>query len=58
MIIIFCNIGLLFVNEPQPVDRAKNQRQTDKMIEDKLGSSNILTSVDCLVDWYCSWSCN
>ena len=23
----------------------KNQRQTDKMIEDKLGSSNILTSV-------------
>ena len=45
MIIIFCNIGLLFVNEPQPVDRAESQRQTDKMIEDKLGSSNILTSV-------------
>ena len=45
MIIIFCNIGLLFVNEPQPVDRAESQRQTDKMIENKLGSSNILTSV-------------
>ena len=45
IIIIFCNIGLLFVNEPQPVDRAESQRQTDKMIEDKLGSSNILTSV-------------
>ena len=45
MIIIFCNIGLLFVNEPQPVDRAESQRQTDKMIEGKLGSSNILTSV-------------
>ena len=45
MIIIFCNIGLLFVNEPQPVDRAESQRQTDKMIEEKLGSSNILTSV-------------
>ncbi len=45
IIIIFCNIGLLFVNEPQPVDRAESQRQTDKMIEKKLGSSNILTSV-------------
>ena len=45
IIIIFCNIGLLFVNEPQPVDRAESQRRTDKMIEDKLGSSNILTSV-------------
>ena len=45
IIIIFCNIGLLFVNEPQPVDRAESQRQTDKMIEGKLGSSNILTSV-------------
>jgi len=44
IIIIFCNIGLLFVDEPQPLDRVKSQRQTDKMIEDKLGSSNILTS--------------
>ena len=45
IIIIFCNIGLLFINEPQPVDRAESQRRTDKMIENKLGSSNILTSV-------------
>ncbi len=45
IIIIFCNIGLLFVNETQPVDRVESQRQTDKMIKDKLGSSNILTSV-------------
>ena len=45
IIVIFCNIGLLFVNEPQPVDRAESQRQTDKMIADKLGSSNIFTSV-------------
>ena len=45
IIIIFCNIGLLFINEPQPVDRAESQRRTDKMIEDKLGSSNILASV-------------
>ncbi len=45
IIIIFFSIGLLFVNEPQPIDRAESQRQTDKMIEDKLGSSNILTSI-------------
>jgi len=35
----------MFVNEPQPVDRAKTQRQTDKMIEEKFGSSNILTKI-------------
>ena len=40
IIIIACNIGLIFVNEPQPIDRAENQKITDKMIEDKLGSSN------------------
>ena len=45
VIIISCNIGLMFVNEPQPVDRAKIQKQTDKMIEEKFGSSNILTKI-------------
>jgi len=45
IIIIFCNIGLLFVNETQPIDRNESQRQTDKMIENKLGSSNILTKI-------------
>ncbi len=45
LIVILCNIGLLFVNEPQPLDRAESQRQTDKMIQDKLGSSNIVTSI-------------
>ena len=34
IIIIGCNIGLMFVNEPQPIDRAENQRITDEMIED------------------------
>ena len=42
-VIIACNIGLMFINEPQPLERAESQRQTDKMIEDKLGSSNIMT---------------
>ena len=45
VIIISCNIGLMFVNVPQPIDRAESQRQTDKMIEEKFGSSNILTKI-------------
>ncbi len=45
IVIIFCNIGLLFVNEPHLVDRTENQRQTDKMIENKLGSSNIVAKI-------------
>ena len=45
ILIISSNIGLLFVNEPQQSDRAERQRQTDKMIENKLGSSNFLTKI-------------
>ena len=45
VVIICCNIGLLFVSEPQPIDRTENQKKTDKMIEDKLGSSNITAKV-------------
>ena len=45
IIIISCNIGLLFVNETQPVDRVERQRQTDNMIENKLGSPNIMTKI-------------
>ena len=43
IVIIFCNICLVFVNEPQQTDRAESQRQTDKIIEEKLGSSNAMT---------------
>ena len=42
-IIITCNIGLMFVNEKLQTDRSDSQRKTDKMIEDKLGASNLLT---------------
>ena len=45
IIVIGCNIGLMFVNEGQPLDRTENQRKTDKMIEDKLGSSNIFSKI-------------
>ncbi len=44
ILIIACNIGLLFINEPQPIDRAEKQKQTDKMIQEKLGSSNFMTN--------------
>ncbi len=45
IVIIFCNICLMFVNEPQPINRAENQKQTDEMIENKLGSSSIFAKV-------------
>ena len=43
ILIIACNIGLLFINEPQPTDRAEKQRQTDQIIQNKLGSSNFIS---------------
>ena len=43
VVIIACNIGLMFVNEVLQSDRSESQNRTDKMIEDKLGSSNLLT---------------
>ena len=45
ILIISCSIGLIFVNEPQPIERMESQKQTDKMIEEKLGSSNIITKI-------------
>ena len=41
--VIACNIGLMFVNEGLQVDRSESQKKTDKIIEDKLGASNLLT---------------
>ncbi len=43
VIIIACNIGLMFVHESQPTERQVAQKQTDQMIEEKLGSSGIIT---------------
>ena len=45
MVVISCNIGLMFVSEPQPTAREESQRKTDKMIEDKIGSSNYISKV-------------
>ena len=43
IVIIACNIGLLFVHEPQPTERQESQKKTDEMIEEKLGASNVAT---------------
>ncbi len=45
LLIIVCNIGLMFINETAQTDRIESQRRTDKMIEDKLGSSNLITKI-------------
>ena len=37
------NIGLMFVHEPVETDRQSKQKETDKMIEGKLGSKNFIT---------------
>ncbi len=43
IVIILSNIGLMFVHEPQATERQESQRQTDQMIEEKLGTSNVAT---------------
>ena len=43
VVIILCNIALMFVHEPAPNERQESQRKTDKMIEEKLGSINFAT---------------
>jgi len=43
IVIIACNIGLMFVHEPQPTERQESQKKTDQMIQEKLGTSNTAT---------------
>ena len=43
IVIIACNIALMFVHEEQPLERQESQRRTDEMIQRKLGSSNFAT---------------
>ena len=45
VIIILMNIGLMFVYEPIETDKQSKQKETDKMIAGKLGSSNLLTNL-------------
>jgi Na+/melibiose symporter and related transporters len=45
VIIIACNIALMFVHEKQKSARFKAQRKTDKSIQNKLGRSNIINKI-------------
>ena len=45
IIIILMSIGLMFIHEPILTDRSLKQKETDKLIESKLGSKNIITSI-------------
>jgi len=45
IVIIACNIFLMFVNEPQTSERQKSQKRTDQMIEKKFGKSNFATKI-------------
>jgi PAT family beta-lactamase induction signal transducer AmpG len=43
IVVIGCNIGLMFVNEVQSLERQDSQRKADKIFEDRLRASNIVT---------------
>ena len=43
-LVILMNIGLMFVHEPIKTDRQEKQRETDKLIQGKLGSYNAITT--------------
>ena len=43
VLIILMNIGLMFVHEPIETDRQAKQKENDKLIGGKIGSSNVVT---------------
>ena len=45
VVVIACNIGLMFVHESQPTESQMAQRQTYQMIEEKLGSSGSISKI-------------
>jgi len=45
IVVILMNIGLMFVHESPATDRQEKQNETDQLIESKLGSKNIITSL-------------
>ena len=45
LLIILMSIGLIFVNEPIKINKQSKQKETDKAILKKLGSSNFITNL-------------
>ncbi len=44
IVIIACNIGLMFVHESQPTERQESQKKNDQIILEKLGTTNFATN--------------
>ena len=44
IVVILMNIGLMFVHEPSSTDRQLKQKETDELIQNKLGSKNVITT--------------
>jgi PAT family beta-lactamase induction signal transducer AmpG len=44
IVVILMNVGLMFVHEPYSTKRQLKQKETDKIIENKFESKNIITS--------------
>ena len=44
IVVILMNIGLMFVHETDSTDRHLKQKETDQLIQNKLGSKNIITN--------------
>ena len=45
VVIILCNVGLMFVDELVTSEKQKSQKETDQMIEEKLGSSGFFVKI-------------
>ncbi len=45
VVVILMNIGLMFIHEPITLERSQKQNETDQIIQNKLGSRNIITKV-------------
>jgi PAT family beta-lactamase induction signal transducer AmpG len=45
IVVILMNVGLMFVHEPVFTDRKMKQKETDQLIQKKLGSQNIITNL-------------
>ena len=51
IIIVLCSIGLLFVPEQQSIDRFNSQSENDRLLNNRLGTSNGITN---LITWFVS----
>jgi len=49
VVVILMNVGLMFVHEPLSTDRKIKQKETDKLLKNKLGSKNIVANFVALI---------